>query len=256
MTRYMEFQLFPPFEHMLWRLFKTGRDNVIFEELCKVGLYDSEAKKFIREYRESNRDVRIELLKEQSDRLSASRTLPKYAGKSWNIIVLQALVDSIENGEISKRHGDMIFGHSDDESELYGPLSRYLRETCDKLLDTHDRKDLPCGNPDFITIKKRWGRSPEIVAVDAKANISALHRFYHQAYNYYDGFDGVYLATTGWIALIESESSLQKELAHLGAGLIYIDVTSPKLSGRVLEAEGACRNKESKKQILEALGWQ
>ena len=243
--------LFPPFQDILGRLFRTRRDDVIFGKLC-LGYYDWEAKKLIKQYRRSNRHARLELLKRQSE--SASETLPKYQGKDWHTIVLEALWETIENEEISTTHRDIIFGHSDDEYALYGPLGRSLRKQRLRVLDTYVRKDLPCGNPDLIAIKKRWGRSPLIIAVDAKANVPALHNFYHQAYMYYEGFDRVYLATTGWIALMESVSKLKGKLEHLRAGLIYVDVTSPKLSSRVSEAEGSCRNKETKKQILEAIG--
>jgi len=242
--------LFPPFQDILGRLFRTRRDDVIFGKLC-LGYYDWEAKKLIKQYRRSNRHARLELLKRQSE--SASETLPKYQGKDWHTIVLEALWETIENEEISTTHRDIIFGHSDDEYALYGPLGRSLRKQRLRVLDTYVRKDLPCGNPDLIAIKKRWGRSPLIIAVDAKANVPALHNFYHQAYMYYEGFDRVYLATTGWIAAIEPQ--LKEELYHLGAGLIYVDLTS-RHSKVDMRARGGCRNKEIKKQILEAIGWQ
>jgi len=189
-------------------------------------------------------------MRQQSER--ASEALPKYQGKDWHTIVLEALWETIENEEISTTHRDIIFGHSDDEYALYGPLGRSLRKQRLRVLDTYVRKDLPCGNPDLIAIKKRWGRSPLIIAVDAKANVPALHNFYHQAYMYYEGFDRVYLATTGWIAAIETQ--LMAELSHLGTGLIYVDLTS-RISGIFMRAQGSSRSKETKKQILEVIGW-
>ena len=241
--------LFPPFRQLLQRLFRTRRDDVIFKKFC-LGYSDLDIKKLTRQYQESNRDTRVELMRQQSER--ASEALPKYQGKDWHTIVLEALWETIENEEISTTHRDIIFGHSDDEYALYGPLGRSLRKQRLRVLDTYVRKDLPCGNPDLIAIKKRWGRSPLIIAVDAKANVPALHNFYHQAYMYYEGFDRVYLATTGWIAAIETQ--LMAELSHLGTGLIYVDLTS-RISGIFMRAQGSSRSKETKKQILEVIGW-
>ena len=239
------------FQRLLRRLFGTRRDDVVFKMLC-LGYYNAgDAKKLIKRYQESNREVRTELLKQQSE--SVGEALPKYQGKDWHTIVIEATVEAIDNGEIGTRQRDKIFGHSNDEYALYRPLSRYLRKMGLKVLDTYDRKDLPCGNPDLIAIKKRtWPRSPLLIAVDAKANISSLHRFYHQAYTYYQGFDRVYLATTGWIAAIETQ--LMAELSHLGTGLIYVDLTS-RISGIFMRAQGSSRSKETKKQILEVIGW-
>ncbi len=242
---------------MLQRLFDTGRDDVIFRNLC-LGLHDWKTKELAKQYLKSSKDVKEKMLKDQSNRLSWSRGWTKYQDKDWRVIVLESLVDAIHNGELSTRQRDSIFGHRDDENLLLGPLGELLRKKakCDMVLDTHNKKNLPCGNPDFITIRKhKLSKWPHVFAVDAKANNMALDDFYRQCFNYYERFDRVYLATTGWVAA-ERGSKFKEELDHWKAGLIYIDVTSPKLSSIKSKSQGHCRNEETKKRILKAVGYE
>jgi hypothetical protein len=194
------------------------------------------------------------MLLEQADRLRKSR-LEAYSGRKIDDILVETITKEIAP---FPRIRNSIFGHSDTERDLYQVIEKYLRGLkrdgdFDKIHATYDRKDLPVGNPDFICLRRRRLRLEEVTAIDAKATLASLHDFYSQASKYQKGCDRVFLATTRWVAIQESEEHLKELLKGLGTGLIAVDMNTKRCDTLIDSSSDGARDKEMKQRLLRAL---
>jgi hypothetical protein len=230
--------MFPSFEDISKRLLKSKYDKEVFKKLVDEWLHHPQFYDEKKKYDQKKSYEKIEVLLKYAEKLASSK-LDLFKGKKPNEIIVEAIVELIEEGTIPIKWRNYIFGHSDEERELYPLVKKGVWEKHKKakLFETADMKDLPCGNPDFVLLEKGLvGES--LIAVEVKANKDALKNFFNQALNYRKCYDIVYLATTGWCA-ISHEKSLSKinflklkflhdKLHSVNARLMYVDLTGKK----------------------------
>lgn len=235
------------------RMLQSGYDYPIFDKFVRFGLLESDVKR-LGDLHKSTRikQQRWKMLEEQARRLRKSRTLPLYSGRETIEIVIEELVHSMKSHPNVR---DRIFGHTETERDLYPIIEKYLRQLknqgeYDRIIPTYDRKDLLVGNPDFVGIKKNWGRADTLTAIDAKSRLSALHDFYHQASKYQKAFDRVFLATTRWVATQEGEFHFRELLEKLGVGLVEVDMDKEKCDTIVQPEKTSAENKDLKRRLI------
>ena len=201
------------------RLIDKGYDSLVYSSIVGHCFGYEKVKLLEEEYNNYRRELRWDSIVEVAERLA----------RFWNSNAQDILMDELTKAvKGHPRVRDFVFGHSDNEGDLYLPIERYLRQKGEifgeSVISTYNRKDLPVGNPDFVTVKrKRFGRKV-VYAIDAKASLQSLHVFYHQASKYLEGCDHTILATTKWVAAQEDERYLYQMLNRCGAGLIYVDM--------------------------------
>jgi len=233
--------MFPPFEDVSKRLLKSKYDKEVFKKLVDEWLHHPQFHDEIKKYDQMKSKEKIEALKKYAKKLSSSK-LDRFKGKKPSEIIVEAIVKLIEEGTIPIKWRNYIFGHSDEERELYPLVEKGVWEKHKKVkgsFETANMKDLPCGNPDFVFLEEGLA-GERLIAVEVKANKEALKNFFNQALNYSKCYDIVYLATTGWCA-ISHEKSLSKinflklkilhdNLHSVHARLMYVDLTGKKWS--------------------------
>lgn len=232
--------MFPSFEDVSNRLLKSKYDKEVFKKLVDEWLHHIQFYDEKKKYDQKKSYEKIEVLLKYAEKLASSK-LDLFEGKKPNEIIVEAIVELIEEGTIPIKWRNYIFGHSDEERELYPLIEKGIREKHKKVkgfVETADMKDLPCGNPDFVLLEKGLV-GENFIAVEVKANKDALKNFFNQALNYRKCYDIVYLATTGWCA-ISHEKSLSKinflklkflhdKLHSVNARLMYVDLTGKNM---------------------------
>lgn len=256
-------RMFPHFEDISRRIFKSKYDKAVFKKLVDEWLHDKQFSEKIKEYEKKKSEEKTKVLLNYAKKLSLSM-LEAFHGKKPEEIVIEAIIELIDEKVIPIKWRDYIFGHSDKEDELYPLVEKGILEKHSKVkysVRAYSRKDLPFGNPDFVFLEKGM-IGERIIAVDAKANKEALKNFFNQALNYANCYDVIYLATTGWCALSYEKSlskidflklnSLRNNLHSVHARLMYIDLTGKKYSFE-LENETCSPNKKYKDLIYSKL---
>lgn len=236
---YLDFE-----EKILRRLRKNADDlDRVFATLLR-GLEQDKMKNF----RSLDVEAKLAGLIKQA---KVAKRDPAHRKKTWQRLI----VDGILNADaIPDSHIREIFGHRDDEADLYRMTARFFKDQDFKVYDGDtgririgmlgsDRGSIPeliavrhygkrIVKPKYklgpITIGTKDTRQQrvKVVAIDVKADGQQLQRFYHQATDYQMGCDEVYLATTSLLLLREGEERLLGKVKQIKVGLIHVDATS------------------------------
>lgn len=204
----------------------------------------------MREFRNLNIEAKVEHLIRQA---KMAKHHPDHRKKSWQRII----VDGILNAKgIPDSHLRYIFGHKDNEADLYQMTARYFKEekfiayNGDKgnirigmsdanrgsrpeiIAVRHFRKSIlkPRHTLGFISLGTKITQRPrvKVIAVDVKTDGQQWQRFHSQATDYQTGSDEVYLATTSLLLLREGEERVLEKIRRIGVGLMHVDATTEK----------------------------
>lgn len=160
----------------------------------------------------------------------------------------------------------IIFGHIDEERELYPPIRKFLkRELADyKIFDTYDQRSRAGIRwADFTLVKKRL-IGYELVSVDAKVALSAFGYFLDQADDFLRFSDHTSLVCTPglvleagkkWARPVKAEETFIDKLEKLGVGLYIIDAESGNIKLLLKPEKSECIDKDKKSRALQELGF-
>jgi len=248
-----------PFEEIMKRLFKSGYDSDCYRKLAEHYFPPQDRKLSVSKYEKSTkREKEDELIK-----LSKKCTeLHMFKDFDWQEVIFET-VCSIQ---MPRKWFRTIFGHVDEEKELYLPVRKFLkREFSDyEVLDTYNqRSKVGIRWADFTLVKKRL-IGYELVSVDVKVASSAFGYFLDQADDFLRFSDYTYLVCTPglvleagkkWASPVKAEEIFIGKLEKLGIGLYIIDAESSNIK-RLLEPEKSERiDKDKKDRALRELGF-
>ena len=238
---------FLSFDKILSRVLKWEHSLNIYKVLLdKYGEKESEKKPLIKEYETANRKGKGELLRD-SARKVRKRGLTQYEGYDWEDILSELIFE-----RTNRKWRNIVFGHTDNEEDLYPLLRRYLKS--EKGFEIHPTYDFKKERwPDLYGV--RWGRlwGKRTIAVDAKVSYNQFGRFLDQATNFVKYSHEVYLgATPGLVAEIgavldgiaTSEEMLVEKLRRVSAGAIVVDMTDREIVKKIDTGESGLLDKQ------------
>jgi hypothetical protein len=235
----LEFSI-PPFEEIMKRLLKSGYDSYCFRTLAEQYYSPQEEKLVVANYEKSAKKEKEKELMKLSKKCSE---LPKFKGLEWQEVIFETICSI----QMPRKWFKFIFGHVDDERELYSFIRKFLkREFPDyDVVDTYDRRSKAGIRwADFTLVKKRF-IGYELVSLDAKVAASAFSYFLNQADDFLRFSDYTYLLCTPgllveegrkWARASKVEEIFTDKLAKLGIGLYVVDVQTSDVK-KLLEAE-------------------
>jgi hypothetical protein len=258
------------FEKKILRRLRKNPDDVdrVFATLLR-GLEQDEMKGF----RGLDVETKIARLIQQA---KVAKRDPANRKKTWQRLV----VDGVLNADgIPYSHIREIFGHRDDEAELYQMTARFFKDEDFKVYDGDtgkirigmlgsDRGSIPeliavrhygkrIPKPRYtlgpISIGTKITRQPrvKVIAIDVKTDGQQLQRFYHQATDYQMACDEVYLATTSLLLLREGEQRLLGKVKQIKVGLIHVDATTEKCERVLVGKRGKNFRGSEKRRVVE-----
>ena len=245
------------FEEFKRRLSRNPEDlDRVFRTLA-TGIDEAAKAKF----RAGNIDEKLNMLIRRAKELSV---IPQYREYRWQDIVVEA---TRKSKDIPFSHIENIFGHRRDEADLYPVVARYFkREAYDVYSGDKGRISIGGSIPELIAIKEvrrrrevgrwfwkkfRFRKGFKVISVDVKTAPLQLERFYHQATDYQEGSDEVYLATTSWLMLQEGKEKILSKLKPIGVGLIHVDATTGNCEVRLGARRGKTFSKREKGKVID-----
>jgi hypothetical protein len=214
----------------------------------------------------SNREERQALITASAKRLESSHQAI-YKGLEWREILIQHLYEAVSSHpELYKR----VFGHADEEAELYPRMKRYLEGKRYTVFPTDKMRKLGSW-PDLYAVKGTKGAlvGKNTISIDAKVSYDQFKRFLQQSKLFSPYSNQVFACTTpGMIAelgmrihksVARGEKEFKDMLDIVGAGAYVIDFTRRKGDEvrKVHNASGDNRffERSEQKKRLEFLGY-
>ena len=184
-----------PFDRLRQRLFSSGLDIDCYKKMCEeifpIGKMALEAK----EYAKSLKDRRPKML-DQLARQCADQ-LPKFKNYGWEDVVLE-IIDGVK---MPAKSFSQIFGHVNEEKEIYPLILKQLRKDYEQVYDTTKVRGNLVRFGDFTVVKQNIIHQKKIISLDAKTRASAFDHFLNQARAFQDFSDEVYLIATPGLVL-------------------------------------------------------
>ena len=244
------------FEDIASRITKLGVDADAYKALCEEYFPLAEAHLKFKEYLKFKQDGKLKQLKSLAEHCAGK--LPKFKKFEWEEVVL----DTLASIKLPRKKFDYIFGHEDEEKDLYPAILRFLKHRYkpEEVFDTSSVRSKFVRFADF-TIAKRGLIGTKILSLDAKTKLAAFDHFLNQADDFQKFSDEVYLiATPGLILeagkkygrISDAESTVIDKLERAGMGAYVFDRTSGEFS-LLLEPGSNDVDKQAKKKALEEL---
>jgi len=232
---------FVEFDLMANRLLKSKYDRKVHQSILReAGFRPAEATAQLRQYeRTRNSEEKLEMLRDVSKEVQ-SHGSQMYEDHSWEEILVQH-VYRVAN---PSRTFNYIFGHVDNEDELYPILKRYLKKEDYDVYETYSQR---AGGrwPDLFAVKSGRFRGLSTSSIDAKVHYSEFKRLHEQCATFARYSKYVFVATTvGMVAEVgveqedsvaHGEDSFRRLLEPAGVGAFVVDMTSGEVS-RVFDA--------------------
>ena len=241
---------------IVWRVLKSGYDLDIYKALLEeYREKEPEKKPLIKEYQNANKERQSDLLKDAARKVRKCG-LSRYKGYEWEDILSEVVFKNA-----NKKTRNDVFGHTDNEKELYPLLAKYLKNKEGfKVHPTHDIKKESW--PDLYGVKRPHSWRERTVAVDAKVSYDQFKRFLDQATNFAKYSREVYLgATPGLVAEIgrrfdgiaTAEEMLQEKLKSVSAGAIIVDATAEEIVKKIDAGDSELLDKQHLKRHVRVL---
>ena len=168
-----------PFDKLLDRLLKSGYDYSCYRSMCE-DLYPAEdAKLHLKEYDNTKKDTKPKLIERLAK--NSAGELPKYRGDfghyNWEDVVLE----TVASEKLPAKWYSHIFGHVQDEKELYASIMRILKKRYEGEL-VYNTSSLRSGLVRFadFTVAKKGLFGIKLVSFDAKTKASSFEYFLNQ----------------------------------------------------------------------------
>ena len=162
-------------EEFLKRVFKSGYDSNCYQTLSNEYFPSEEAKLRIRKHQnlgKQSRQGELEILAEKCSEL------PKYR----NYSPAEVIFETISKIQMASKWYNNIFGHVEDERDVYPSLKKSLRHEYggDSVYDTSQVRSKLVRFADFTVVKRPFFGGPTIYSFDVKTQASSFERFLSQ----------------------------------------------------------------------------
>ena len=244
------------YEDIANRIAKLGVDADAYKALCEQYFPFAVARLKFKEYLKFKPDGKLRQLKSLAEH--CSNKLPKFRKFEWEEVIL----DTLASIRLPRKKFDYIFGHEDEEKDLYPAILRFLKRKyrSEEVFDTSNVRSRFVRFADF-TIAKKGLLGTKIISLDAKTKPSAFDHFLNQADDFQKFSDEVYLIATPGLILeagkmygrvADAESTVVGKLERTGMGAYIFDKTSSEFN-LLLGPEDNDVDKQAKKRALEEL---
>jgi len=253
-----------PFEDIKKRLFDSNCDSKVFRKLASDHLPEQEIRPAIRRYDE----LRGKQKKEEHLEALAKACLrgPKYRDfQCFEEVILKRI-----SSEASRRSYNEIFGHIENERELYPTIEKLLKRDSDfegcKVKDTSALGRIDgVRYADFTIIKQKHFNRYEIYSVDAKVAPTVFKTLLDQAHDFSLHSKYTWLVSTAGLVLdLASNWKLRPlhALEHFkdackrhNVGIKVYDTTARKLRDLTASGESEGVDDQIKNRALQKLGF-
>ena len=254
-----------PFDQIMKRLFKSGWDTQCCHELAEsyFGKSSHDVRLCLDKYKKSGKGQKVDEIKKISRKCTE---LPIYSNYDWQEVVF----DIIARLDMPRKWFNYVFGHVNDEKELYDltAFKKFLKEEFKEYshkIPTYDkRSNIGIRYADFTFVKKFLLGRYEIFSVDVKVNHTAFDYYLNQAHDFLTFSDYTTLICTPGLILkvgtkwgdkpIEAEKKFKDRLDKVGIGLYIFDVVSGAYTNVLDAEESEHLDKNKKNKALQELG--
>jgi hypothetical protein len=244
-------------DEIISRLLKSNRHSSVYKALLQhAQKTKADLENEMREYDRWTKAERAQGLLDAARYLS-KKGLDRYKQHYDYELLCEHIVETLKD---SPRVFNGVFGHSDDESDLYDPIRKYLKREYSSAYQTdHLKRE---GWPDFFAYDK-GGFGINLIAIDAKTQFKEYKRFLNQASMFMDYSDRVLLATTPGLVIeiglktremgAYGEEMLSHELIRTNIGLLIVDMTSGTVSKQIDPKKHGSLNKEQQERCIKKI---
>ncbi|MGB9659246.1 MAG: hypothetical protein ACPLY9_01790 [Nitrososphaerales archaeon] len=254
-----------PFDQIMKRLFKSGWDTQCCHELAEsyFGKSSHDVRLCLDKYKKSGKGQKVDEIKKISRKCTE---LPIYSNYDWQEVVF----DIIARLDMPRKWFNYVFGHVNDEKELYDltAFKKFLKEEFKEYshkIPTYDKRSkIGIRYADFTFVKKFLLGRYEIFSVDVKVNHTAFDYYLNQAHDFLTFSDYTTLICTPGLILkvgtkwgdkpIEAEKKFKDRLDKVGIGLYIFDVVSGAYTNVLDAEESEHLDKNKKNKALQELG--
>jgi len=245
-------------DEILRRLLRSGYDLACYRELANHYFHREDASLKCKAYESLGKAERQKGLRALAGDVSHST---KFRGYSWEEVILEGVSEVVP-----AKWFNIIFGHVNNEEELYPLVRRFLRHKYSHadVIDTFDhRSKVGVRYADFTVVGGGLlGKS--LLSVDVKVDVQAFDYFLNQASDFLAFSDKAYLLCTPglilkagrkWGKLAGVERTFTNKLRTNGVGVYVMDAETHNVK-LLSEAHGSSiLEKEKRTKALDELGF-
>jgi len=244
-------------DEILRRLLNTSRHSSVYRLLLEhTRMTNTDMQNNMRDYDRLTNTEKARRLMEASASLR-KKGLDMYERHYDHELLCEHIVETLED---SPRVFNYVFGHVEDESELYDSIRKYLKREYSIAFHTdHLKRE---GWPDFFACDKGWGEK-NLVAVDAKTQFNEYKRFLNQASTFMRYSDRVFLATTPGLVIeigrkitelaAYGSQTLENVLNNARIGLLVVDVTGGSVTRQINAQKHSSLDREEQDRCIKKL---